>query len=96
MRPSEQTPVEKTAAMLKQGLELPTIALCLNVSESHARLLVREARRLSARHDKMSRLEYRVKVLPAQLESARRKVAMLEREAARIGLRDLVRPEQHP
>lgn len=36
------------------------------------------------------RFEYRVRVLPGQLEAARRRVAMLEREAARLGLRDLV------
>jgi len=33
---------------------------------------------------------YRVKMLPEQLERARRRVAMLEREALELGMRDLL------
>lgn len=40
--------------------------------------------------DESARLLYRKYHLPAQLERARRRVAMLEREAERLGLRDLV------
>lgn len=90
MRPSEKTPVERTVDMLRQGLELPTICLCHNVSRRHGEQLVFQAKKLMRKGDETSRLEYRARVLPGQLESARRKVAMLEREAIRIGLRDLV------
>lgn len=37
------------------------------------------------------RLAYRVRILPEQLDLARRRVAMLEKEAARLGLTDLLR-----
>lgn len=45
MRPSEKTPAEKVMEMLKQGLELPTICLCLGVSEHHGKRLVSLAKR---------------------------------------------------
>lgn len=35
-------------------------------------------------------LEYRVKILPIQLERARKRVEHLEAEALRLGLKDLV------
>lgn len=35
-------------------------------------------------------LQYRVRILPVQLERARHRVAMLEAEAARLGLKDLL------
>lgn len=42
----------------------------------------------------MTEQEYRrLQRLPDMLANARRKVAMLEREAARHGLRDLLKPE---
>lgn len=39
-------------------------------------------------------LAYRVRILPKQLEAARRKVAALEREAARLGMLDLLDPSK--
>lgn len=36
----------------------------------------------------------RRKYLPGQIEATRRKLAMLEREAARYGMRDLLRTER--
>lgn len=35
-------------------------------------------------------LEYRIRILPTQLEAARRKVAALEREAVRLGMTHLL------
>lgn len=35
-------------------------------------------------------LAYRIRILPEQLEAARRKVAALEREAERLGMFDLL------
>ena len=35
-------------------------------------------------------LEYRVKILPIQLERARKRVKHLEAEALRLGLKDLI------
>jgi hypothetical protein len=35
-------------------------------------------------------LEYRVKILPIQLERARKRVEHLEAEALRLGLKDLI------
>lgn len=37
-----------------------------------------------------TRILYRQRVLPSQLDAARRRVVMLEREAVRLGLHDLV------
>lgn len=39
-------------------------------------------------------LKYRLRVLPDQLEAARRRVIHLEREAARLGLKDLLETAQ--
>lgn len=39
-------------------------------------------------------LAYRIRVLPGQLERARQRLMMLEREAARLGMHDLLQPEK--
>lgn len=40
-------------------------------------------------------LYYRARILPEQLERARRRVQMLEREAARYGMLDLLNGGEH-
>lgn len=51
-------------------------------------VVCRKCKNASApRHDP---LVYRVRILPQQLERARKRVAHLEAEAVRLGLRDLV------
>ena len=42
--------------------------------------------RLERRHKARAYLEHRRRYLPAQLEATRRKLAILEREAARLGV----------
>jgi len=39
-------------------------------------------------------LAYRARILPSQLARARKRVLHLEREAARLGLQDLLEKEQ--
>lgn len=39
-------------------------------------------------------MEHRVRYLPRQIEAARAKLAALEREAARLGMHDLLGPAQ--
>lgn len=91
LKASAKTPVERAADMLEQGLEFPTICLCLSVSEAHGRQLVRLAKReVKARQEKRSAYYQRYH-LPQQLEAARAKVALLERKAVRLGMADLIR-----
>jgi hypothetical protein len=40
-------------------------------------------------------MKYRIRILPAQLELARRKVQSLEREAKRLNLHHLLKNEEH-
>ncbi len=51
-----------------------------------------DLRRKLDKHNEQQRfLAYRVRMVPQQLDAARRKVAALEREAARYGMHDLLR-----
>lgn len=90
VKASAKTPVERAAEMVRQRLDLPTIALCLNVSEVHAERLVRLAKREMQTSEAEVR---RMQRLPEMLENARRKVAALEAEAKRTGRHDLLRED---
>lgn len=63
-------------------------ALCRICQNTYQRNYERKLRRDMTPEER--NLLYRVRHLPSQLEAARRKVAMLENEARRLGLRDLV------
>lgn len=45
---------------------------------------------MTKRRQRTEYVLYRVRMLPEQLERARRRVAMLEREAAELGMKDLL------
>ena len=64
-----------------------------NTMQQHSETLDRRA----ILHRKMERQKqlhkftaYRIRVLPGQLDAARRKLAALENEAARLGMHDLL------
>ena len=45
--------------------------------------------------DELKYMKYRIRILPQQLELARRKVQHLEREAQRLNLHHLLKNEEH-
>ncbi len=58
----------------------------MKLAQVHDRLAEEERRE----RRRLERLWYRVRVVPKQLETARRKVARLEREAKELGMNDLL------
>ncbi len=63
-------------------------ALCRTCRNAYQQAYNRKAKANETAQDRYTR--HRMEYLPSQLEAARRKVAMLENEARRLGLRDLV------
>ncbi len=45
--------------------------------------------------DQLRYMKYRIRILPQQLDLARRKVQSLEREAKRLNLHHLLKNEEH-
>jgi len=61
--------------------------LSRSIAESRAAEKRRERTQADLREQQMV---YRIRMLPEQIERARNRVAMLEKEAAELGMRDLL------